>query len=405
MSSNFNIVKKPEKDEDEFEEEEENVVLDEDKSSSSSRSDPKKRLYLIMGVVVGGFFLLLLVLFIVSLFGKKTYSFESVEKIMENAAVSYFKAHPEYLPQEDGSGAELNVNNLIAEGYMKDLSYYTGAEGCTGNVVVERYAGEYVYSPYLNCGSLYTTYELYKKVLEDNPLVTSGDGLYSGDSAYVFRGENVKNYVQLENSLWRIVKITSNGNVVLISNTGAKYSQPWDNRYNETRYYESGINDYSVSRIKEFLDKIYTNPSVDDGEDIISNSDKSKFETYSLCIGKRTTTSEGKANKAECEKTLSNQKLGLLTLSDYLNASLDPNCKNASTKSCQNYNYLAKGKDWWLLTADSSNSSTVFKVDQNGVVKSDIASTYAMVRPVVTLKSSTFFKEGEGTEEKPYILK
>ena len=86
-------------------------------------------------------------------------------------------------------------------------------------------------------------------------------------------------------------------------------------------------------------------------------------------------------------------------------ASLDPNCKSGSTKSCQNYNYLTDSKDWWLITADSSNTSTVFKVDQNGVVKSDIASTYAIVRPVVYLKSNVFVKDGEGTLEKPYTLK
>ena len=403
MGSNFNIVKKPEKDEDEYEEEVENVELDEDKDKGKSKSDdPKTKMLMLMGIIAGGVLLLFIILYIASLFNKKTYTFENVEQIMETAAVSYFKDHPEYLPENDGDGVELEVVNLIAEKKMKDLSYYTGVEGCTGKVVVEKYSGEYVYSPYLNCGSVYTTYELYKKVLEDNNTVTSGDGLYATSNGYAFRGENVKNYVQLENSVWRIVKITNDGNVVLISDKGSKYSQPWDNRYNETRYYESGINDFTVSRIKDFLNKLYTNPNPDDGEDIISNSDRGKIDSYKVCIGKRTMTSEGKNNVEECKQTMSNQKLGLLTLSDYLYASLDPNCKTASTKSCQNYNYLTDSKDCWLITADASNTSTVYKVDQNGVVNSAIASTYAMVRPVIYLKSNVFIKEGEGTLEKPY---
>ena len=408
MSSSFNIVKKPKKDEDEFEEELENVVLDEDKEKSSKSSgddDPKKRLFLLMGVLVGGTVILLLILALASMFNTKKLSYSDIEKILEKAAVSYFKDHPDYLPAENGNMVEVDAANFVAEEKMKDLSTYTGDVTCSGKVVVENSDGEYLYTPYLNCGDVYTTYELYNKVFNDNEVVSSGDGLYHPGSNYVFRGEKVNNYVQLGNSLWRIVKINSNNNIVLISESGAKYTQPWDNRYNESRFYESGISDYSVSRIKEFLEKIYTSPSKDDGEDIIAQSDKAYMVSYSLCVGKRELDSQSRDNTLECKKTINNQRLGLLTLSDYLYASLDPNCKSASNKSCQNYNYLAIDKDWWLVTADSKSTSTVFKVDQNGVIKNDIASTYALVRPVIYLNSKTMYKSGSGTLKKPYTIK
>lgn len=405
MRSSYNIVRKPKKDDDDFEEEVENVVLDEDKGKKSGEDDLKKRLLLLTGVIVGGTILLLFVLFIASLFNVKKYSYDDVEKLLEKTAIEYFKDHPDYLPNEDGNMVEVDAVNFIAEERIKDLSTYTGGQACSGKVVVENSAGEYLYTPYLNCGDVYTTYELYKKVFNDNEVTSSGDGLYHPGSNYVFRGEYVNNYVQLGNSLWRIVKINSNNNLVLISESGVKYAQMWDDRYNDSRFYGSGISDYSLSRIKEYLNKIYTNPSKDDGEDIIAQSDKAYMTTFTLCTGKREATSESRDNSLECKKTLNNQRLGLLTLSDYLYASLDPNCKSANTKSCQNYNYLVMKKDWWLLTADSKSTSTVFKVDQNGVVKNDIASTSALVRPVIYLNSMAMYKSGDGTLKKPYTIK
>ena len=198
---------------------------------------------------------------------------------------------------------------------------------------------------------------------------------------------------------------TANNNIVLISNEGVTYTQPWDNRYNEERLYEAGINTYSASRIREYLDKVYNNPSANDGEDILSKSDKAKLVSFSVCTGKRTTDNESKDNSVECSEVLQNQKLGLLTLSDYLYASVDPNCKSASTKSCKNYNCLTMKEDWWLATANKEDTSTVFSVSRSGNVTAETAGNYAIVRPVIYLNSNVLFKSGNGTLEKPYKVR
>ena len=133
---------------------------------------------------------------------------------------------------------------------MKDLSEYrSDGDTCTGSVRVRKLETEYIYVPYLNCGESYITKELHSKVVEDNPVVSSGDGLYATGGNYVFRGEVVNNYVKLENDLWRIVKITSDGSIMLINANGLRINQPWDDRYNSTREFTSGINNYSVSRM------------------------------------------------------------------------------------------------------------------------------------------------------------
>ena len=121
--------------------------------------------------------------------------------------------------------------------------------------------------------------------------------------------------------------------------------------------------------------------------------------------GKKYEISSRPASANKLQQKVQNQKLGLLTLSDYLVASLDTTCKSADTKSCMNYNYLTTDDEWWLATPNAEDTSTVFKVDRSGVVKAEIASTYSRVRPVITLNSHTMFASGKGTADKPYKIK
>lgn len=405
-----NLVKKPKKDEEEYEEEED-IELDDDDSTSSKKSNAnnaemKKRLFMLMGIIIGVTVLLLIILWIASLFTVKNYSYEDMETIMKDAAVAYFADYPDYLPQNEGEIVEVDAANLVAAGKMKDLSEYRN-DGvvCAGNVQVENAGGEYLYVPYLNCGEYYYSVELYNKIVADNPTTKSGDGLYSNGRNYVFRGENVNNYVKLGKSVWRIVKITSDGNVVLIHSTGVDFYQPWDDRYNEEYLYEAGINTFNVSRMKEYLEKIYTSPNKDDGEVILSAKDKARIVPYSLCVGGRTAESESKNNTEECRQKVKNVKLGLLTLSDYMYASIDPNCKNAKSKSCMNYNYLAMDDEWWLVTPDTATTATVFKVERDGIISSVNASNYSKVRPVIYLNSRVMVSGGKGTAKSPYKVK
>ena len=407
MGSNFNLVTRPVKKDEDDEEEltEEEVEVEVKKKDNDNAA--KRRMILFMGIIVGVTILLLIILFIASLAKGSSYSYTEIEKIMKDAAVSYFKDYPEYLPATEGGVVEVDSSNLVAAGKMKDLSEYTkSGVSCTGSVQVEKAGSEYLYSPILDCGTSYSTTSIAEKVKAQNSVVTEGYGLYdAGNGTYVFRGEVVNNYVKLDNSLWRIVKITSNGNLVLVNQTGSGLSQPWDDRYNEARRYESGINNFGTSRMKEYLQKIYTNPNEEDREDFLSKSDKSKIVAHSACIGKRTISSVSSDNSIECSQLYENQKYSLLTLSDFMMASIDPNCKTAETKSCKNYNYLVVQSNWWLITGNSDNDSTVFMVDRNGLVSINNASSYGTVRPVIYLNSNVKYKSGNGSEEKPYIVR
>ena len=98
--------------------------------------------------------------------------------------------------------------------------------------------------------------------------------------------------------------------------------------------------------------------------------------------------------------------IGLLTVSDYINASTDANCKSTLSKSCQNYNYLKISNDiWWLATADSANTSDVYYVTDEGYILSSSASISLTIRPTIMLNNNVMIKGGKGTNSNPFVLK
>ena len=417
MNLNFNQNKKNGKvnkiEADELEEEIEEITEEEDEddneeesksSKSKGEDDFKKFIIKLALIVVGGIVLLFVVLGIASAFTKGSYSYEKIETIMINAAKSYFADNPESLPKKENQIVEIEASTLAQAGKMKDLSEYTKkGVTCTGKVSVSKADEEYVYTPSLNCGDAYTDKAIATAVKEDSKVVTSGYGLYKMNNGLVFRGETVNNYVQINEDLWRIVKIDSSNNVYLIKEKNIGYSASWDDRYNSEVEYNIGINNYSTSRIKEYLGELYDTTK----EDLVflSETDKTKISSYEVCTGKRTIDSTINTNELECKSTVAGQKLGLLTVSDYINASIDPNCTSPQSPSCQNYNYLTVDYRWWTATAVANSTSTAFIVDEQGRVSEAKCNAYNKIRPVIKLSSRIMVSSGKGTEKNPYIIK
>lgn len=395
MSINFDI----DKDDDDL------ITDDEQVNDEKDNNDLKKTLFKFAIFIGGGLIVILLLLFITSLFngGKtKTYSYEEMEQILENAAISYFEDNPSQLPTQEGKIVRIEDTTLVMTGKMKSLSQYTKkGTNCTGVVDVLKSGNQYNYVPKLSCGDAYSSaVSLVDEII--NTTVSSGYGLYKMNNEYVFRGETVDNYVQLENSLWRIVKVTPDKNIVLINETGLNINSPWDDRYNENAKYNAGINNYSTSRIREKLYEIYNDST---NNSLLSSTDKTQIVNFSVCVGKRTSAEAKNDSSVECAKKMSDQRIAPLTVSDYINASTDSNCTSIESKSCQNYNYLNNNKKWWLVTSKTDTSYVAFYVDSNGTVKESSTSNYFQIRPVIHLNSSVVLNSGDGTKENPYTIK
>ena len=363
----------------------------------------KKKLMRIMLIAVGILVVFLIIILILSLFNSGNKTYEEIEEDLKNAAIEYYEVQSGLLPQEEGETITVRAKTLANAGYMDPLSELREGENCSGRVEVTKVGNNIIYTPYLECGDKYTTKELYKAVLEQG-IVTSGNGLYDMNGEKVYRGDAVNNYVQLDNGIYRIVKVTSDNKLLLILNEmDSTLSIYYDDRYNQDRLFNSGFNDYRVSRIYEYLNDLYNNKL---DISLLSNKDKGKLTSFNLCIGKRTPTEIVNNNSIECSDVLENQMIGLLTVSDYMNASLDTNCRATTDKSCQNYNYLRlSNTEWWLVTGNSLNNYESYVVKGNGYIEENTASGYKKLRPTVMLNNNVMIKSGSGSESNPFILK
>lgn len=363
----------------------------------------KKKLMRMMLIVVGILVVFLIIILIFSFLGSGNKSYEEIEQDLKNAAIEYYEVQSGLLPREEGETITVRANTLADAELMKPLSELREGENCSGRVEVTKVGDNIIYTPYLECGDNYTTKELYKAVLEQK-IVTSGNGLYDLNGEKVYRGDDVNNYVSLDNAIYRIVKVTPDNKLLLILNeVDSTLSSYYDDRYNPTKRFNSGFNDYRISRIKEFLDDLYSSKN---DIKILSKNDKEKLASFNLCIGKRNATETNNTNAIECSDVLENQMIGLLTASDYMNASLDANCKATTDKSCQNYNYLRlKETEWWLLTGNAANDYEAYIVKSNGYIDINTTSGYKKIRPTIMLNNNVMIKSGNGSASNPFILK
>ncbi|MCI8547788.1 MAG: hypothetical protein HFJ38_02735 [Bacilli bacterium] len=341
-----------------------------------------------------------LIFFILSLFfmGKKSYN--EVEILMKKAASKYYSEHSKKLPKTTGGTVEISAKNLSNLGYMKDIGKYIKKGTCSGKVVVENNDDTFVYTPYLDCGESYKTMELFREITKSAHLVTEGPGLYAQDNQYVFRGEVTTNYISLNNRLYRIVKVDANNEIELISQEEKEQtSVSWDNRYNSDIKSSYGINDFNISRLKNSLDRIYEQ----DGKRAFFTDKEREYIVYhNYCIDK---TGPKDPISSDCLQSSVKMKVGLLTASEYMNASLDDECTYVTSRSCQNYNYLVKSNvDWWLITASGLSSYEAFSVS-GGTIGVSKCFMMKKLRPVIYLNSKTMYKSGTGTKDDPYLVK
>ena len=219
----------------------------------------KQRMKKLILIIIMFTVFILVIIWLLSLTKSGNRSFADVENIMSKAAESYYADNKSLLPKADKGTNEVSLQKLINLEYMKELEKYSSkATSCSGKVVVENNDDQYVYVPYLDCGSSYKTTELFRKVTSSSNIVASDAGLYSMNGEYVFRGDNVNNYVKLGDNLWRIVKVDSNDDVVLILDGAYDMSTYWDDRYNTAEEFNYGYNSFKISRMNTYLTSIYT---------------------------------------------------------------------------------------------------------------------------------------------------
>lgn len=355
--------------------------------------------------IMGGLFLVLIIIIIFGgayLYNKFFYkrSYEEVETIMLEASKNYLSKNPEKFPQNINDSISISASSLVNAGEMKTIENYLKKEdnSCSGEVKVTNINNDYRYAVFLECGDQKQTVKFTDYINNNVQIVNSGNGLYNLNNELVYRGDNVDNYITFSGKKYRIVKIVGEHTVIIY--TEKTENEIWDDRYNIEQDESSGINDYSVSRIREYLDDLYQ------GTTLIAEEDKLLVAAHDIGIGRRNTKDTDKTGYLENSVTLNNQYIGLLQMNDYLNASLDVNCTTSISPSCANYNYLSKYKyNWWTMTASNANSYRVFRIGGSSEAITASANSSGSVRAVLYLTKDAIYVSGDGTEENPYIVK
>ena len=356
----------------------------------------KKLMYTMLGAIGGIIVLIIIVMVIINILNKKT-SYGEMENQLISATTKYLSEHNEMYPTEENDMITIDGSTLENGKYIKEINKLV-KDTCEATVEVYFKNNDYQYKPFLICNK-YETKMLHDKILEDNPVVTSGNGLYDLNEMLVFRGDSVKNYFKFNNLIWRIVKMSTDGTIYLIlENVKDASNEVWDDRYNTVEESNKGINDYNVSRAAVSLDRII--------ETKFSNL-KSYLVPMDICIAKRSEAESNNTGSTECSYLLEEQKLiSLLPLYDYINASTDSKCATAADRGCANYNYLLnKAGKWWTLTADGAKGTKVYGINYSGVISSDYANSKKYLRYMIALDGTNIFESGNGTLEKPYVVK
>lgn len=345
--------------------------------------------------------LLLIFLAIIQSCGNRT-SYDKYEKNMQIAASKYLKSK-DLLSNISEDGELVTLDILVTNGYIKSPEKVLKDSSCEGFVTARKnenveqlnLLGDIQYNVFLSCDK-YKTNTLISNVMKD--LTSSESGLYDDGNNYVYKGDNVNNYVKFYGQLYRIMSADKNGFIKLVKNNSQSFTRAWDNKYNVDTEYSSGKSIYKDSLILKQLLKDYSNNK------IISENARKHIVSHDACVGKRDRNDLSISYDLDCSEILTKQPISLINISDFARASLDPDCKSISDRSCRNYNYLINTiSSTWTMNSISNNSYEVFYLN-SGVSRLVPASEYNLYSYVIYIDGYEIVSSGSGTSESPYVI-
>ena len=355
-----------------------------------------KKLYKYIVIASSVMALVIVFILVVSIMSGGRVSYSAAESKIKAAAISYYAAREDELPIV-GESVTLSIDTLVEAEKIKSLDKLLKDESatCTANVTVSNNNSYYLYSVILDCGEAYKTSLLTDKIKTDNTVVSSGDGLYSSNGSLLFRGEDLNNYVSFAGKTWRIVKINSDNSIRLIQIDGKEKTE-WDDRYNSDVDSNNGINNYRVSRIKDYVESVY------DNEKEFSTEEKSYIVAQDICLERLAEDSYINEYRT-CSDILENQYISLLSASEFVLSSIDSKCDSLDDNECTNYNYLANiDRSFWTITASTAKTDLVYQLSPTPyAIRASMSST---VNVVIHLSSNATYSSGDGSLESPYKI-
>jgi len=354
-----------------------------------------------------------------------------MENKLQNAAIRLTQKNKTLLPKITNNTKKIQIDTLIEQKLINEFhAVEDRSVKCTGYVdIIKKYEDkeEYRYTPYIKCGKYYETKTISDYIISNEPIVNSGQGLIQVEVkkdpqdiqekdekteekyySYYYKGEYPNNYILLDQRLYRIIEITEDGNLKVVSTNSTKSSYVWDNRFNTEKQRYVGINDFDKSRIKQNLDFIYSNTNVENGEVFFSDTEKEYIVGHDFCVGKRSQNDKAINNNSECTEK-ENLMVGLISIADYYRVSTSTGCTEVGKNECNNYNYLfslVPGKDIVLatLTGNKDDTFNIYTI-YYGQLSLKRANMGFRLYPVIYLDKNILYKSGNGSAKNPYVVR
>ena len=214
---------------------------------------------------------------------------------------------------------------------------------------------------------------LVNQLLLDKNIKVQGDGLYESNDGYVFKGKDVNNYVSYSGFLFRIVGVTADKKIKLIT----------DDTITNLAY---GLATYEKSHLRTWL-----NPIEGQAHSGIFYQQLNAPANY-LVKNKFCYSKVDDIKNENCNDYVTDQ-IGLLTFQDFKNA----RGKNSYLNNHTNYFITAvdhQNQAWYITSkGELSNQSAT----------GDVLYSYG-VRPVLYFNSQVKLVSGDGSKQKPYQI-
>ena len=170
--------------------------------------------------------------------------------------------------------------------------------------------------------------------IDESNIVAYGSGLYDMEDRYVFRGNITNNYVKIGGAEFRILSLDKTTKTMKLISSSNNGSSQWgttnNNSFNASTLYATKLN--------ESLYPSITNTNI----------------KWNIGTIENTTELNLNAVKAYESKTKIVSEIGLISMSEYIEASTNLECSDGDFSKCSDSNYLNIPDSWTTTTTEDS---------------------------------------------------
>lgn len=223
--------------------------------------------------------------------------------------------------------------------------------------------------------------------------------LYYNNDNLIYYGETPNNYIILNKELWQIIGIYNNQlKLIKAENIG-------------TYIYDNQNNDFENSQINILLNELYYKKNkgacykneeqeeCDFSQIGLSEEVVEKMEIQTIDNEITSIQTPENINTASImNETSFKTNVTLLSLSDYINS------LNCTKDNCHN-TWLTTENTMLLTQNINNNKINIISITDKMLTIDNPTNVNIEVRPVILLKENVIIVKGEGTKDKPYVLK